>query len=149
MITIRPATVSRGALHFCRGVMAILFWATLLFRIYGLLWPALGIFLLSALLKIRRAPLVWVYTVTIERCNPSGELILDENAMRFAHLLGAALTASCLLLHAAAPAMAATILLFLVTIAKTAGALGFCAASRMYGCLVSGNCCRTRRRPHD
>jgi hypothetical protein len=146
---IKPVAVSRGGIFFCRWLMAILFWTVLLFRSYWLLWPALGIFLLSAWLKIRRAPLVWLYAVTIDRITPSGELILDEKAMRFAHLLGAGLTTLCLLLHQAASPFAFTITLTMVTMAKTVGALGFCAASRLYGCLTSGTCCRVRRGKYD
>lgn len=144
MVTFKPVAVSRGGYAFCRWFVAGLIWFSLFMR-----WP-FGLFLVllilasSALLKIKRAPLVNLYSHTIDYLWPSGNVILDEKAMRFAHTLGTFLAFLALILVYFVPIIGWMFTVFFA-LAKTAGAMGYCAAQKLYGCVTSGEnktCCK-------
>jgi hypothetical protein len=144
----KTVEVSKGAFAFCRYSLAALLWAAFFLRhsspeIASLLLLTVTVILaLSAALTVGSAPLIVLYTSTIERLAPSAKETLDIDAMRFAHTLGTLLVGVPLvLIYAGLPDTAWKILL-LVAVAKTAGALGFCGASRLYTCIRSkGSCC--------
>ncbi|MDR3707777.1 MAG: DUF4395 family protein [Capsulimonadaceae bacterium] len=141
--------IHKQSFAFCRYSLAALTWLALAFHSTQLVVAAGVIMLLSALLRVGRAPLIVLWDVTFEKLRPSPIEMLDENAMRFAHFFGFALFAlDGLLLSFHATALAGWIFLGLIGIAKTAGALGFCAASKMYTCAAnsSGSCCSFWRR---
>ncbi|MGE5329175.1 MAG: DUF4395 family protein [Deltaproteobacteria bacterium] len=145
----RPVSVSKGAFIFCKWTVAIIIWASLIFRIKWLILLACGILVLSAILKIQKAPLIFLYTQTIDRIFKSPNEILDECGMQFAHTLGGVLTLICALLLYFVNDTAGWIMVFIVAIAKTAGAMGFCTALKLYGCMSSGGCCRLTRKEND
>jgi hypothetical protein len=145
MNPIVPVPVSQGGFLFCRWGTAILVWTAFITRSLVPLWLAALIFLFSALLKIGRAPMIWLYRQTMDRIWSSGVVVLDERAMRFAHGLGTILTGACLVLGYAAPWPVARGAILALALAKTISALGFCPAARLYTCLQSGNCCRLSR----
>lgn len=134
------AIIQRNAFVFCRYGVAALIWIALLTRS---MWVLLAVFLIlaaSAVLTVRRAPMIVLWTYTLGRIFPSEEDVLDVAAMRFAHGLGAlmALIGLALVWHANPYAwwfVAAFALL------KTTSALGWCPAFKLYGCLRSGGCC--------
>jgi len=66
--------------------------------------------------------------------------------MRFAHGFGSILSGICVILLYFGNQRAGWILTFVLCIAKTTGALGFCSALKLYGCMNSGTCCRFARR---
>jgi hypothetical protein len=106
--------------------------------------------LLSAVLKVQRAPLIVIWNITGEKLYSSPVELLDENAMRFAHGFGFVLFAlDTTLLGWHSTALAGWIFLGAIATVKTIGALGFCAASKMYTCATSGGgkCCAFWRRP--
>lgn len=143
MFTAKPVTISKGGFRFCRYSMAVLLWAAFFLRMPALVIIGAGAMALSALLTIRYAPLVWLYTQTVDRLFPSPPEILDEHAMRFAHLV--ATLALCLplaLFYFAQYEIGWRVLGF-VAVFKTAGALGYCPVSRMFTCLIGrgGACC--------
>jgi hypothetical protein len=152
MIESRLVPVPKNAFAFCRYSLAILLWLAFFLRTThplvaeGALITCATILALSAILTVQRAPMVALYTHTIDRAYPSQKVMLDVNAMRFAHILGTVLVGlPVALLHAGQPRMAWSILFF-VAIAKTAGAMGFCAASKLYACANGGGaCCRFMR----
>lgn len=147
MAACKPVEVSKGAFAFCRYSLAVLVWAALIFQWKWMVWVCFAVLALSAILKVKRAPMILLYEQTIERLFPSGEEILDENGMRFAHTLGAVLCLLALGFLYLSSAKVGWIVLFFVAVIKTIGALGLCAASKLYGCMTSGGCCRfTRRR---
>lgn len=141
----KPVPVPRGGFIFCRTSLAVVFWLAFVFRLPGLLAAAALILGLSALLGIRRAPLVWLWNSTLGRVVPSRIEYLDQNAMRFAHGLGFLLSAAATaLLYLQPPA--GRVLLFVLCLAKTAGALGFCTAQKLYQCVSDDTCCTWLRR---
>lgn len=152
MRSCKPVSITRGAFAFCRYTLAILLWVALIMGLKWLVIVTAAILALSALLTVRRAPLVVLYTVTVERLFPSGVEVLDEHAMRFAHTFGVLLLGIALgLLYYPPTVRAGWIFLLLVALAKTVGALGFCAAGRMYTCMANshGSCCGFLRKRKD
>jgi hypothetical protein len=141
------AIVQRNAFIFCRYSVAALVWVALLLQNVWVLLAVFVILLASALLTVRRAPMIVLWTSTLARFFPSDEDVLDINAMRFAHGLGAmmALIGLSLVWHANPFAW------WFVggfAILKTTSALGWCPAFKLYGCLKSGGCCAlTSKRP--
>ena len=134
-------TIQNNAFLFCRYSIAIAVWAALALHSLWLLVVIAVVLGLSAVLKVRRAPMVWAYANTLGRFIPSKDVILDVRAMRFAHTAGTVLAAvSAALVALGVPGAWYFVLVF--ALLKTVSALGFCPASKLYGCVVkSGGCC--------
>lgn len=150
MIGTKPVTLSRNAFRFCRWSMALLIWLGVLLHLPVLVGICAGIMLLSAILTVRNAPMVWLYTVTLNRIKPSPPEVVDEHGMRLAHTLAFVLmTVGLFLASNAQTTETGWKLLFVVAIFKTAGAIGYCPISRGFTCLLGngGQCCRIFKRP--
>jgi hypothetical protein len=146
-VTVDNATIQNNAFLFCRYSIAVLVWLALILHSVWLLVLTLLILALSALLKVRRAPMVWLYTNTLGRVIPSKDVVLDVSAMRFAHTLGAGLALiSIALVALGVPGAWFFVAAFAVL--KSVSALGFCPASKLYGCVIKGGgcCALTARR---
>jgi hypothetical protein len=137
----KPVAVPKAAFIFCRYSLAVLIWLALLLQAKIILWAVLAIFLLSAVLKIRRAPMILLYSWTINKIIKSKDEILNEQAMVFAHLAGAFLSIVCLLLLYFAGERAGWIAVFLFAILKSVSSFGFCPASKLYECATNSSCC--------
>lgn len=139
-MSVENATIQNNAFLFCRYSIAVLVWLSLFLHSLWLLGLTFAILALSALLKVRRAPMVWIYTNTLGRFVPSRDVILDVSAMRFAHTLGAALALiSIALVSLGVPGAWFFVAAFAVL--KSVSALGFCPASKLYGCVIKGGGC--------
>jgi hypothetical protein len=135
------AAVPQAAFFFCRYSIAVLVWVAFFLKAKALLAAVFVILVLSALLTIRRAPLIVLYTQTIHRLFPSREEELRVRSMRFAHTLGAALAFICLLfLYGLSEPIGWGLTLFLCVI-KTISALGLCPAYKLHACITGGSCC--------
>lgn len=144
MIVYKPVSVPRNAFRFCRWSMAALIWVGVLLHSQPLVGICAGVMALSALLTVSRAPMVMLYSCTFNRLFPSPMVVLDETGMRMAHSVAAiALTVPLLMVHYGEGNLVATgwRWLFYVALFKTAGALGFCPASRMFTCMLGGGSC--------
>lgn len=128
-----------NAFRFCKVTIAILIWCSFAFREEILLILVLGFLLLSAILKISRAPLILFYSYTFEKIFPSKTKVVNETAMRFAHFLGAALSAICLLAVYYMPSVGWWVVLGFA-ILKTISTLGFCPGEALYTCYTDGSC---------
>jgi hypothetical protein len=143
---VKPVAVTAGSFAFCRWSLAVVLWAALVARqpwlvaVTGLLLAA------SAGAGVHRAPMIMLWRLTGDRLWPSRVVILDERAMRFAHGFGAAFCGVTWVLLLATP-RAGLVLLLVLVLLKTVGALGFCTASKLYTCAASGGCCGLTRRP--
>lgn len=154
MIGYAPVAVPRSAFRFCRVSMAALLWAGVLLRSEVLTGIVGLVMLLSAILTVRNAPMVWLYTNTLHRAFPSADDVLDKNAMRFSHAVAAVAILSPLaliLLAGSAASEPAWRILLVVACFKTVGAFGFCPVSRLYGCIAGGGVCCPflHRKAHD
>jgi len=132
--------ISKGAFLFCRSTIAAVLWIALIFQVKWLLFVSFLLLATSALSGIKRAPLIVMYTNTLERLIPSAREIVDERGIRFAQALGAALNLLCLLFLYLLNERIGWGMVLIVAILKTAGAFGFCGGLKMYQCLF-GKCC--------
>jgi hypothetical protein len=97
------------------------------------------ILLLSAILKIKKAPMIVLYSNTLELLFPSRIIEVNESGLRFAHILGTILSAICLALTIFLPTIGWWYV-FGFAILKTISMLGFCPGEAMYSCYVDGTC---------
>ena len=138
--------VPKHAFIFCRYSVAVLVWLGWLLRAKEAIVAAFAVLALSALLKVRRAPMILLYQHTLGRWVPSAEVELDVRAMRFAHTLGAVFALACVILLYFVRERSGWGLTLLFAIVKTISALGVCPAYKLYGCATSGSCCAFTRR---
>lgn len=142
MAGFRAVSVSRGAYAFCRYTIASSLWLAVILRSKELVAAVFVILTLSAILKVKRAPLILLYTYSIDKIFPSGSVILDENGIRFAHMVGAYVSLICLILLYFFNPISGWILTIFLAILKTSAAFGYCSALKVYQCMNGGNCCR-------
>jgi len=145
MKPIKPVSVANNSFNFCKVTIALILWISFIFKIKWLVYLNFSILLLSAILKVERAPLVVLYSQTVERLLPSRSIILDENAIKFAHTAGAVMTfiASLAITFIQVPSIWYCVLI--IAILKTSGAFGYCSALKLYTCMSSDNCCKTTK----
>ena len=136
--------VPKNAFVFCRISLTILAWLGFILKSKELILLAFLILLASAILKIQRAPLIVLYSKTVHRFFSSAEIDLDEQGMRFAHILGSVFSGLCVLLLYLQIGFAWRIV-FLFALLKTISAFGFCPGEKMYSCLKGGCCGLTRK----
>lgn len=145
MFTYKPISISRGGFAFCRYSVAGALWLAVVLRIDWLVGACSAVMLLSAILTISRAPLVLLYSWTIDRVFPTAKVVVDESGMRFAQGVATlAIGVPWLALHYGSAASHESVwrILPFVAVFKTLGALGFCAVSRLFTCAISGgDCC--------
>lgn len=142
----KPVSVPNGSFIFCRYSVAVLLWTALIFKLEWMIWITFAILALSAILKVKNAPMVFFYTHTFNRIFPSKNVVLDENGMRFAHTMGAVLNFICIILLYCVNDIAGWVAVFVVAVAKTFGAFGYCSGLKLYNCMNSGTCCRITRK---
>ncbi len=142
MAGVKPVSVSKGAFAFCRYSIALLLWVAVIFRMKELVLAAFIILTLSVILKVKRAPLIVLYTYTVDKLFPTGQVILDEKGIRFAHAVGAVVSGLCLILLYFISPRAGWALTVLLAVLKTSAAFGFCSALKLYQCVNGGTCCR-------
>lgn len=144
----RPAELPNGAFNFCKYTIAVLLWGSLLLQNRLLVVICFAILVLSAILKVKRAPLVFLYTYTLDKIFPSKRIILDENAVWFAHIVGGLFSGVALVFLYVIHPFTGWVLTGILALLKTSGALGFCGAMKLYGCLTNpnGKCCRAGKK---
>ena len=138
-------TIPRNAFRFCKVTITLLVWVAFIFRIESLVLAAFMLLLASAILKIKRAPLIVLYSTTFNKFIPSKEVELDEKGMRFAHTLGAIFSGICVLLVYLDLPKAWGVVLALA-IMKTISMFGYCPGEKIYKCMKDGGCCRITRK---
>jgi hypothetical protein len=136
-----PVMVSRAAFAFCRYSLMLMLWAAFFLRLKILVVAAVVILALSALLTVRRAPLIALYTHTVGRLWPSRLEELDLYGMQFAHILGSIVGLACVLFLYVFHERMGWALTFVFCLLKTVSAAGLCPASRLYNCMAGGKCC--------
>lgn len=139
----KPIQIPKSAFAFCRYTVAILLWIAFLTTTKHITVFTFLIFFFSAILKIKNAPLIWLYTNTINKLSPSKEELLDEKAMQFIHTLATIFNAIILLFLYSPMEKIGYSLLFIFCILKTLSSFGFCPAGKLHSCLISqsSSCC--------
>jgi hypothetical protein len=140
--------VPSASIRFCRYGMAVALWIAYILRSKELAAAAAAVLLLNALLGIRRAPLVALYTATAQRIWPSPIAQVDECALHFAHTIGAlAAAAGVALVYMPEQYSIGWLVLLALAVMKSIGAVFMCPVSGMYACLASGGkCCGWMKR---
>lgn len=137
----KPVVISKASFAFCRFSIAVLVWLAFLLSSKIILAIICAIFLFSAILKVERAPMIWLYDQTIQRLYMRKEVVVNQDAIFFAHLAGMTLSAICLSAVTIFQTPAAWYVVLGFAILKTVSALGFCPATKLYDCTMNGNCC--------
>ena len=138
---VKPVSVPSAAFIFCRFTLALLIWASLIFHSKPLMIAVFILFALSAILKVRRAPLILLYSYTVNKIFKSPDEVLNEAAMRFAHIMGATFSLVCICLLYFAPPVFGWAAVLVFAIMKSISAFGYCPASKLYECMSNGGCC--------
>jgi hypothetical protein len=137
----KPVSVSKSAFAFCRLGLAALVWLSLAFHSKPILILVFTIFLLSAILKIKKAPLILLYSYTVNKIIISKDEVLNEKSMRFAHIMGSAFSLICIIILYLVSEKAGWIAVLVFALLKSISAFGFCPASKLYECSMSNSCC--------
>lgn len=137
----KPVSVPKAAFVFCRYSIAIMIWIAFFLRLKWLIAFVFVILAASAILKVGRAPMILLYSYTINKIIPSKTELLEEKSMRFAHTLGSILALICLIFLYIVSDKVGWAIVFLFAILKTISAFGFCPASKLYSCAMNGSCC--------
>ena len=138
----RPVQISQGSYAFCRYTVAILVWLGIVLQNKWFIVAVTVIMLVSAIVKVQRAPLVWMYAATLDQIKASPQIVVDEKGIRFAHIAGTVMGSVCTLLLFSAPPLVAWLAVGMLAILKTLAAFGQCSALKLYGCMANGTCCR-------
>lgn len=148
MKTIKPVNIHRNAFNFCKYTIAFLLFISILLQSKIILISVFVILVLSMIFRVARAPLVLLYSLTIEKKFPSPLIMIDENAVLFAHTIGAIFALIALVLIFFVNPLAGWIVTFILALLKTSGAFGFCGAMKLYSCLnnPNGTCCRVGKK---
>ena len=141
MTSYKPVSIPNADFIFCRYSIAVLVWFSFFLQSKILLALVCLIFFFSVLLKIRRAPMIWFYSVTFNKIKKSANVMVDENAMCFAHAMGLLISAGCLLSVIFIHTERVWYAVLAFALLKTVSAMGFCPASKLYDCLTNGTCC--------
>ena len=142
MAQFKPATISKGSFVFCRIVVAILLWLSIILQLKWLVGIVFLIMLFSAIFKVEKAPLILLYKYTIDKIKQSENIIVDKKGIFVSHLVGTIFSLLCRALLYYANPIAAWIVTGMFAILQTSAACGFCSALKLYTCMTSGNCCR-------
>lgn len=146
----KPVNVSRRGFAFCRYTVAILMWVGAMGRMEWIIILCAVIMLLNVILSIRHAPLILLYANTLDRLFPPQMVAVDANGMRFTQSIAFVFMVIPLEMIHLGLTTSGWRLLLLVALFKTMGALGFCAVSQLYTCLITQNgCCSIMRKKND
>ena len=141
MVTYKPVSISKASFAFCRFGMAVMVWLSFFLKAEAILAFVCFIFLLSAILKVKRAPMIRFYDLTFDKIKKAPEILVDENSIFFAHCLAFLLAFFCLVLVDTVHQPGIWFVVMGFALLKTVSAFGFCPASKLYDCTLNGNCC--------
>jgi hypothetical protein len=144
----KPVEIPNGSFNFCKFTISLMLWCSLILQNKVILMVCFVILVFSTLLKVKKAPLVFLYTNTLDRVLPSKRIILDENAVWFAHTVGAVFAGVALVFLYFIHPITGWIITGVLAVLKTSGAFGFCGAMKLYSCLnnPNGQCCRVGKK---
>jgi hypothetical protein len=144
MKEIIPVKIPKNAFAFCKYTFALSLWASVLMKSQLLVSVVFVALILSVLLKVKKAPFVYIYTETIEKLRPGKSVLVDQNAVLFAHLVGGLIAGIGLILLLIGFEWIGWMTIGVLAILKTSGAFGKCGAMKLYSCLNNpeGQCCR-------
>jgi hypothetical protein len=144
MTNYKPVLISKASFAFCRYSVALMIWLSFFLKSRLLLAIVLLIFILNAVLKVKRAPLIRLYDVTIDRIKKAPEILVNEKSLFFAHTLAAILSFICLVMVSVVHNGRVWYAVLAFAVLKTVSAIGFCPASCLYDFMTGGGCCKMK-----
>ena len=133
--------ISKKSLNFCKIGILILIWSGILIKIKEFIALAFIILLLSAILKIKKSPLIWIYSKIFDKKTKSKDKIkLNIRGIQFAHGLGATILGFCVILLYIIPKTGWT-LTIIFGIIKIITSLGHCPVEKAYICITKKGGC--------
>jgi len=140
MRSIKPVRISKIGFDFCRYGVAGIVWLAVIFNQPVWLLVSATILGLSAVLKIRKAPMVVIGEALLG--NFLKEVtVIDENGIRFAHTMGFVLNILVIGIVWSVPTIGLWVMLAFAAM-KTVSAAGHCSALKLYDCLNNDTCCK-------
>ncbi len=136
--------ISKNSFRFCKITITILAWLAFIFRIKELMLISFLLLFFSAILKIKKAPLILLYSKTIDKITSSKKIDIDEKAMRFTHFLGSIFSGICTILIYL-NIKVGWAFVFVYAIMKTISTFGYCPGEKVYSCMKNG-CCRITKK---
>ncbi len=149
MIFHHPVSISNKSFIFCRWGLSILVWLCFFLKIKMLMYISFFLLLFSAILTIKYAPMIRLFSLFEYLFNIKKKMImLDKKGMRFAHSLGALMSGVCSVLLYIDFKFAWSCV-FMFAIIKSISAFGICPGEKLYNCINDGNCCSFIRQKHQ
>lgn len=131
--------VNTKSVVFCRYTIAIMFITIAISGYMELLLVPFIIMLLSAILGVKKAPLVVVGNKLFKK---SDIITLSVDSIRFAHYVGSIFTLVTLLFFFVFKIeLIAYIFLAVLVFLQIVAAAGYCSAQKLYECVIIGNNC--------
>jgi hypothetical protein len=146
MMSYKPVSIAKNSFAVCRYGVAVLVWLSFVLHAVLILEITAFVFLLSAILKVQRAPFIILGNYTINRIKKSSEILVNENAIFFAHCVGFIFSCICIIIVYTVHSSGAWFAVLAFALLKSISAFGFCPASKLYDCALNGNCC-VRKKP--
>jgi len=133
--------IQKNAFRFCKWSVAAMVWVGVIFKYEWLMVIVFILLLSSAILTIKYAPMLWLYSKTFGKIGKQQKTDLDVKAMRFAHSLGAILSGIVVLLIFLNSTVGWALALIFAII-KSVSAFGLCPGEKLYKCMKGGCCVR-------
>jgi hypothetical protein len=121
--------------------MAIMVWAAFFLQSKELMIFAFLIFLSSAILKTKRAPLIFFHTNTIGKVLKPKTEVVNESALAFAHKMATGFSLICLVFLYFINEQVGWGIVLVFAIMKTISASGYCPGTKLYECANNDTCC--------
>ncbi|XMB86783.1 DUF4395 family protein [Mycoplasmatota bacterium WC44] len=139
---LQMTTIDKNATMFCKVTTALLLWISLIFSNKFILIFIGVILLLSALLKIKKAPLVVLYNVSFGLFIKKKIGVVNVKSIRFSHIIATIFIVLTLVLMYFNLNLISHIVLTIFTLLQTTAIFGYCSAQKLYECLIlNQNCC--------
>jgi hypothetical protein len=127
-----PSSIPKKALLFCKITVLLILILALALRIKLLAIVAFLIFLFSAILGIKKAPLIALYQSTLAKVMKSKEELVYVPELRFAHILGSIISFISILYLYFIDEQIGWIILFIMAVLKIGDCFGFCLSAKLY-----------------
>ena len=145
MKSYKPVLISKASFAFCRYSVALMIWLSFFLKSWVLLAIVLLIFILNSVLKVKKAPMIRLYDITIDRIQKAPEVLVNENSLFFAHTMAAAISFICLVMVLTVDNGKVWFAVLAFALLKTVSAIGFCPASCLYDFMTDGECCKIKK----
>ncbi|MBN3041181.1 MAG: DUF4395 family protein [Candidatus Omnitrophica bacterium] len=133
----KQVSINKLAFTGYKATIAVFLWFSFFLKIKWLIAFNFCFLLASALLKIKNAPLVLLYTPLARKISPALETV-DEAGIGFAQVFGASIHLIALILLYLGMVKAGWTVVFFLAVLKSISVFGFCSGLKLYQWLKKG-----------